>query len=395
MRKPSFRPHSSTMIRCGRHSPPTGPCLPIWRAQLSNRPASSRERRRIWPATRAVAPPCFRSGSCPSSSPSCRSGSSGNSARDTSAPKSRSSPCSWPASLPSQFSRLTSSPSTACSLRSLQPSLLTVLAAARSQRRSTYILCGVLIGLTAAVRLNGLSIWFLLLVAQVLSGLDSAEGRFSPRQLLASLRAMGGGVWLAALAAAAVLILLQPYLVTAPTLLWQTQSTSDFGYSLRVATGEILRPWSLVDVHTIPYLHYWTHLWPLGVGWPLTLTFLIGVGSALWRPNRGDGAHPALSRHPVRTRRRLAHETRSLSPADAALSLPPGSGSRRRPRVPAALERHRHCDSRNRLRKQQRATASPSQAFISKRTAASQQAAGSLPIFRRAARSVSSAVGSR
>ena len=165
-------------------------------------------------------------------------------------------------------------------------SLLTVLAAARSQRRSTYILCGVLIGLTAAVRLNGLSIWFLLLVAQVLSGLDSAEGRFSPRQLLASLRAMGGGVWLAALAAAAVLILLQPYLVTAPTLLWQTQSTSDFGYSLRVATGEILRPWSLVDVHTIPYLHYWTHLWPLGVGWPLTLTFLIGVGSALWRPNR-------------------------------------------------------------------------------------------------------------
>ena len=136
------------------------------------------------------------------------------------------------------------------------------------------------------MRLNGLSIWFVLLVAQILCNLESGSDSFTPRQLTATLWAKGGGIWLAALAAVAVLILLQPFLITAPTLLWQAQSTSDFGYSLRVATGEILRPWSLVDVHTTPFLHYWTHLWPLGVGWPLTITFLIGVGFALWRPHR-------------------------------------------------------------------------------------------------------------
>ena len=165
-------------------------------------------------------------------------------------------------------------------------SFLALLAAAQSRRRSTYILCGVLIGLTAAVRLNGLSIWFVLLAAQILCNLERGSDPFSPRRILATLRAKGGGIWVAAFAAVAVLILLQPYLITAPTLLLQAQSTSDFGYSLRVATGEILRPWSLVDVHTTPFLHYWTHLWPLGVGWPLTLTFLIGVGFALWRPHR-------------------------------------------------------------------------------------------------------------
>ena len=29
-----------------------------------------------------------------------------------------------------------------------------------------------------------------------------------------------------------------------------------------------------MDFHTIPYLHHWSHLWPLGVGWPLTVSLL-------------------------------------------------------------------------------------------------------------------------
>ena len=106
-----------------------------------------------------------------------------------------------------------------------------------------------------------------------------------PRRLVTILRG-SNGLWLAGLVAAATLILLQPYLISDPHLLWQSQNTSDFAYSVSVATGQILRPWSLVDVHTTPFLHYWTHLWPLGVGWPLTVSFRVGVGAVLWRPNR-------------------------------------------------------------------------------------------------------------
>ena len=164
-------------------------------------------------------------------------------------------------------------------------SFLALLATAESRRRRHYLLCGVLIGLTAATRLNGLSLWFVLLAAHIMLAPPGETDRHLLRRLLSILR-LGDGIWLAGLAAVATLILLQPYLVSDPSLLWQSQSTSDFAYSVSVATGQILRPWSLADVHTTPFLHYWTHLWPLGVGWPLTVTFLIGVGVVLWRPKR-------------------------------------------------------------------------------------------------------------
>ena len=63
----------------------------------------------------------------------------------------------------------------------------------------------------------------------------------------------------------------------------RADSTDDLLYSIQVARGEFLRLWSLVDVHTVPYLHYWTTLWPLGVGWPLTGVFVLAIGYALWR----------------------------------------------------------------------------------------------------------------
>jgi len=168
-------------------------------------------------------------------------------------------------------------------------SVLALLTAAESRRRSTYLLCGVLIGLTAATRLNGLSIWCVLLAAHILFAPPGAPGRFAPRRLVITILRGSSGLWLAGVVAVATLILLQPYLISDPHLLWQSQSTSDFAYSVSVATGQILRPWSLVDVHTTPFLHYWTHLWPLGVGWPLTVSFLVGVGAVLWRPNRVTG----------------------------------------------------------------------------------------------------------
>jgi hypothetical protein len=91
-------------------------------------------------------------------------------------------------------------------------------------------------------------------------------------------RGVGAGfkrpdMWLAALV---TLLLLQPYLVTQPEIMQRTGFSDDFGYSLQVARGEVLRPWSMVDMHTVSFLHYWTDMWPQAVGWPLTIFFAVG-----------------------------------------------------------------------------------------------------------------------
>jgi len=143
-------------------------------------------------------------------------------------------------------------------------------------RRRDYIFAGLAVGAVAAVRLNGLLLGGVLLAGLLL---QTRSWR--------SLR--DARLWLAGLAALLLLILLQPFLVTDPSVLWRVESTNDLAFSLKIARGEILRPWSLVDLHTLPYLHYWTHLFPLGVGWPLTLAFLFGAGHALWRRRLASG----------------------------------------------------------------------------------------------------------
>ena len=77
-------------------------------------------------------------------------------------------------------------------------------------------------------------------------------------------------MWFAGLAALVTLLLLQPYLVTQPEIMHRTGFSDDFGYSLQVARGEVLRPWSMVDMHTVSFLHYWTDMWPL------TIFFAVG-----------------------------------------------------------------------------------------------------------------------
>jgi len=59
--------------------------------------------------------------------------------------------------------------------------------------------------------------------------------------------------------------------------------TDDFAYSMAIATGQILRPWSLADTHTTSFLHFWTALWPQGVGWPLTLLLALAWVRAVFR----------------------------------------------------------------------------------------------------------------
>lgn len=147
---------------------------------------------------------------------------------------------------------------------------------ARWQR---YALAGALIGIAGATRLNGLVLGIALLTCHCMRAASWRE---------VGVRLRDRHLWLAAALALVLLALVQPYLLFSPERLVEGKTTDDFLYSLRVASGEIVRPWSLYDMHTLPYLHYWTDLWPLSIGWPLTALILAGFAWAMrfsWRSN--------------------------------------------------------------------------------------------------------------
>ncbi len=133
-----------------------------------------------------------------------------------------------------------------------------------------FILAGALAGLSGAVRMIGLAVGLLLLAGLVVRD----------RQLKAVLSLP---LWISGMAAVLCLLALQPFLLTNWELFFQVGSPSDLGYSMKVARGELLKPWSLWDVHTVPYLYHWSHLLPLGVGWPLTILFALGIFYGLWK----------------------------------------------------------------------------------------------------------------
>ncbi len=151
-----------------------------------------------------------------------------------------------------------------------------LLNALEQDDRRWFIWAGVLIGLSGTVRMIGLTV-----------GLALLAGHFiRQRQLKAALSPQ---VWLAGLAAGLSLLALQPFLVTDWELIFRERSVFDLGGAVEVAQGKRLMGWSLVDVHTVPYLHHWTHLLPLGVGWPLTILFVLGIFLGLWKRNRNNG----------------------------------------------------------------------------------------------------------
>ena len=145
----------------------------------------------------------------------------------------------------------------------------TFLRAAAQGTWGWFVVAGLLIGVAGATRLNGLLLG-LVLVGSVAVMRGPAALR-QPR------------LWLSALVATATLLALQPYLATDPGILFTGTMSDDLHFSLQVARGEILRSWTVADLHTIPYLHYWTDLWPLSVGWPLTVVFAASLGNAAWR----------------------------------------------------------------------------------------------------------------
>ena len=138
-----------------------------------------------------------------------------------------------------------------------------------------FILTGILIGLSAAVRLIGLSAGFILLVGHITR----------QRQLKAVLTP---SIWLAGLSAVLCLLALQPFLLDYD-LIFRDMNPYGLGFAMKWARGEFLTIWSLVDIHTIPYLHHWSHLWPLGVGWPLTILFIFGLSYGLWKIDHQKG----------------------------------------------------------------------------------------------------------
>ena len=103
-----------------------------------------------------------------------------------------------------------------------------------------FISTGILIGLCASVRLMGLSMGLVLLVGYVIR----------ERQLKAI---FAPPIYLAGLTAVVVLLALQPYLVTNYDLLFQDTGIS-LEFSMKVARGELLTTWNLVDVqhHALP-----------------------------------------------------------------------------------------------------------------------------------------------
>ena len=157
--------------------------------------------------------------------------------------------------------------------------LATVYALLRALERPDwrwFVLTGILIGLSAAVRLIGLSAGFILLVGHITR----------QRQLKAILTP---AIWLAGLSTVLCLVALQPFLVLDRDLIFQDMNPYGLGFAMEWARGEFLTIWSLVDIHTIPYLHHWSHLWPLGVGWPLTILFIFGLSYSLWKIDHQKG----------------------------------------------------------------------------------------------------------
>jgi tetratricopeptide (TPR) repeat protein len=148
-------------------------------------------------------------------------------------------------------------------------------------RWDRFLTAGALIGLTACIRFNG-GLLGLLLVAGCLAG-GTGDLR---RRLTAVLRHRE--LWAAGLLAIGLLLTLHPYVFVRPELLSRARQVGDLGLAMKFASGEYLQPWTLVDVDVIPFVSHWFGMWPVAVGWPLTVLFLLALGWALWRGNTAE-----------------------------------------------------------------------------------------------------------
>jgi tetratricopeptide (TPR) repeat protein len=142
---------------------------------------------------------------------------------------------------------------------------------------SRFLLAGVCIGLAACVRFNGALLGLLLVGLIALRCAGSLGVRL--KRTLGELR-----LWVAGAVALALLLSMHPFLVLSPELISRSSYIGDIGLAMKFASGQYLQPWTLVDVGVIPYVSHWFGMWPLIVGWPLTIGFL---GALIWAGWRG------------------------------------------------------------------------------------------------------------
>ena len=141
-------------------------------------------------------------------------------------------------------------------------------------------LSGLLIGAAAGTRMVGLLLLFSALIGELARTSGSMGSRC--RKTILGVR-----LWIVAGLAVGVLFTLQPYLLLDPQSFFHGTSHGDFAGAIEIAEGKRLRIWTLDYLHTTPYLYHWTNLWPAGVGWPLTVAFVVGIALAVIRPTWG------------------------------------------------------------------------------------------------------------
>lgn len=153
-------------------------------------------------------------------------------------------------------------------------SLLAVWRVYRRGRWANYLLAGVLLGLATATKYYAVILFIPLITAYIsrrgLSIANSGIGRGTVRLLIAIT------------AAAAVFLLTSPYTIL------------DYSAFLREIRTGIISPQLVDGFHLLPelntdrgWIYHITFSLRYGLGWPLEILGLIGIGSAIWRAGKG------------------------------------------------------------------------------------------------------------
>jgi len=151
-----------------------------------------------------------------------------------------------------------------------------------SKRWWIYLLCGAAWGMTGGTRLLGVVLGAPLAVA-ILRPAEAGEEGFAVRLR----RLVGPPVLLCGVLAAALTVCGEPFLVLDPDHFLSRDDLKRFTMAMDVASGEIVRVWTLYDFGTTPYLFYLTSLFRHALGLPLEVAALAGVGLALWLRPKG------------------------------------------------------------------------------------------------------------
>lgn len=162
-------------------------------------------------------------------------------------------------------------------------SLAAMMYSGRRASWPTSVLTGVLIGLSASVRLNALLLVPVLVMASPrwsVSTIDAWRQRLQRRDL-----------WVACAAIVITMTVVQPYLLLTPSRLWTVHGTNDFAHVMEIVGGAMPQLYTLQYTGTVPFVYQWTHLLPLALGWPITLAsalaLALGLGPGLrsldWR----------------------------------------------------------------------------------------------------------------